>query len=97
MGAEKESGRHVYAAAISGQGHRGAGSRSGWRADDYWLGPAVCSPQRYGLKRETAMQRRRITSVEIAEGILKIGNQAFADCESLLPGNASGKHCRNRV
>ena len=49
-----------------------------------WLGPAVCSPQRYGIKRETAMQRRRITSVEIAEGILKIGNQAFADCESLL-------------
>ena len=48
------------------------------------LGPAVCSPQRYGIKRETAMQRRRITSVEIAEGILKIGNQAFADCESLL-------------
>ncbi len=48
------------------------------------LGPAVCSPQRYGIKRETAMQRRRITSVKIAEGILKIGNQAFADCEALL-------------
>ena len=30
--------RHGYAVAILGQGHRGAGSRSGWRADDYLVG-----------------------------------------------------------
>lgn len=47
------------------------------------IAPAACSPERYGIKRETADHRRRIRSVAVQEGITKIGNHAFAGCENL--------------
>lgn len=47
------------------------------------ISPAALSPQRYGIKRETADHRRAITSVILAEGITRIGNHAFAGCENL--------------
>lgn len=47
------------------------------------IAPAACSPKRYGIKRETAEQRRNILSVTVMEGIAKIGNHAFAGCDNL--------------
>lgn len=47
------------------------------------IAPAACSPERYGIKRETAQQRRNMVSVTILEGIAKIGNHAFAGCDNL--------------
>ena len=47
------------------------------------IAPAACSPDRHGIRRETAAKRRRICSVNIAEGIIRIGNEAFAGCENL--------------
>ncbi len=47
------------------------------------IAPAACSPERYGLKWETVQQRRSIVSVTVMEGIVKIGNHAFAGCDNL--------------
>lgn len=47
------------------------------------IAPAACSPERYGIKRETADHRRMIRSVTVQEGITKIGNNAFAGCANL--------------
>ena len=47
------------------------------------VSPYALSPDRYGMKRETADVRRQIRSVTVAEGITVIGNHAFAGCESL--------------
>lgn len=48
------------------------------------IAPAALSPERYGIKRETAQQRRSICAVTIQEGITKIGNHAFSGCENLV-------------
>lgn len=48
------------------------------------IAPAALSPERYGIKRETAQQRRNICAVTIQEGITKIGNEAFSGCENLV-------------
>ena len=48
------------------------------------VSPSACSPNRLGIKRETADQRRSIRTVTVQEGITKIGNHAFADCENLM-------------
>lgn len=48
------------------------------------VSPSACSPNRHGIKRETAENRRSIRTVTIQEGITKIGNHAFADCENLM-------------
>ncbi len=48
------------------------------------ISPSACSPQRHGIKRETADHRRSIRKVTVQEGITKIGNHAFADCENLM-------------
>lgn len=48
------------------------------------VSPSACSPNRHGIKRETADQRRSIRTVTVQEGITKIGNHAFADCENLM-------------
>ncbi len=48
------------------------------------ISPSACSPQRHGIKRETADHRRSIRTVTVQEGITRIGNHAFADCENLM-------------
>jgi len=48
------------------------------------IAAAACSPERYGIKRETMAHRRQIRSVTVQEGITRIGNHAFAGCESLM-------------
>ena len=47
------------------------------------ISPSACSPDRHGIKHETAEYRRSIRSVEISEGITRIGNHAFADCSGI--------------
>jgi len=48
------------------------------------ISPSALSPDRHGIKRETADHRRSIRTVTVQEGITKIGNHAFADCDNLM-------------
>ena len=48
------------------------------------ISPSALSPDRHSIKRETADHRRSIRTVTVQEGITKIGNHAFADCDNLM-------------
>ncbi len=47
------------------------------------ISPSALSPARHGIKHETIEHRKQIRTVTIEEGITRIGNHAFADCENL--------------
>ena len=47
------------------------------------ISPSALSPARHGIKHETIERRRQIRTITIEEGITRIGNHAFAECENL--------------
>ena len=49
------------------------------------ISPSALSPARHGIKHETIERRRQIRTITIEEGITRIGNHAFAECENLAP------------